>query len=197
MISGTSHFSYVLDALGSVVRLTDGSGNDAAAYTYDPYGKSLTATGTQATTNAFRFASGYFDSATGLTKFGTRYYDPVLGRWTQRDSVACSIGSPNSLDRYAYAADNPINLTDRSGRMTVGECIGAVLALEPLLSAAELFGLAAALLSGEVLPGVGALLGLAAIAAPGPVEIVAAVFFVGAELFSLGFAIWLVTTACT
>jgi len=29
---------------------------------------------------------GYFESSTGLVKFGTRYYNPNLGRWAQQAS---------------------------------------------------------------------------------------------------------------
>jgi RHS repeat-associated protein len=126
MRSGTSHFYYVFDALGSVIALTDGSGAIAASYTYDPYGTTLSASGAQAGVNPFRFASGYFDSATGLTKFGARYYDPSLGRWTQRDPIAGSIANPSAMDRYVYAGDSPVNLTDPSGALDTGALLGAV-----------------------------------------------------------------------
>src|SRR5664279_253555 len=115
MRSGTSHFYYIFDALGSVIALTDGSGAIASSYTYDPYGTTLSASGAQATVNPFRYASGYFDSATGLLKFGARYYDPSLGRWTQRHPIAGSIANPNAMDRYVYAGDSPVNMTDPSG----------------------------------------------------------------------------------
>src|ERR1035437_1427607 len=120
MRSGSNHFYYIFDALGSVIALTDGSGAIAASYTYDPYGTTLTSSGAQASVNPFRFASGYFDSATGLTKFGDRYYDSSLGRWTQRDSVAGSIADPGNLNRYVYAGNSPVNVTDPSGRDLLG-----------------------------------------------------------------------------
>ena len=110
---------YVFDALGSVIALTDGSGAIAASYTYDPFGTTLTASGAQASVNPFRFASGYYDSATGLTKFGDRYYDPSLGRWTQRDPIGGSIASPGAVDRYVYVGDSPVNMTDESGALSV------------------------------------------------------------------------------
>ncbi len=72
---------YLFDVLGSVVALTDSSGGVVASYSYEPYGRT-TASGT--VSNAWRFAAGYFDASTGLYKFGTRYYDPGLARWTQR-----------------------------------------------------------------------------------------------------------------
>src|SRR5450759_3963331 len=115
MRSGTSHFYYIFDALGSVIALTDGSGSIAASYTYDPYGNTVTASGAQASVNPFRFASGYFDSATGLLKFGTRYYDPSLGRWTQRDPIGPSLPSPPPLARFLSLGASPVPLTDASG----------------------------------------------------------------------------------
>lgn len=44
--------------------------------------------------NPWRFAGGYFDKQTGLYKFGTRYYDPGLLRWTQTDPVKGQLSSP-------------------------------------------------------------------------------------------------------
>jgi len=147
MRSGTNHFYYIIDALGSVIALTDGSGAIAASYTYDPYGTTLTASGAQATVNPFRFASGYFDSATGLTKFGDRYSDPSLGRWTQRNPIAGSIADPGNLNRYVYAGDSPTNMTDVSGQAALWPCLelllgadvsflGAAVTLLPVASAA-------------------------------------------------------------
>jgi hypothetical protein len=51
-----------------------------------------------------------------LYKFGTRYYDPTLGRWTQQDPVAGSLRDLNSANRYTYAGDDPVNAVDPSGR---------------------------------------------------------------------------------
>jgi RHS repeat-associated protein len=156
MRSGTSHFYYVFDALGSVIALTDGSGAIAASYTYDPYGTTLTATGAQASVNPFRFASGYFDSATGLLKFGTRYYDPSLGRWTQRDPIGGSIANPNAMDRYVYAGDSPVNLTDVSG---LGPATDLLTSCELDLGGVAFGGLAAAgLLLGYWVPPVEAVI---------------------------------------
>ncbi len=101
---------YLRDGLGSIVALTDTTGALVANYTYDPYGKTLSATGTKAADNPWRYASGYTDQTTGLTKFGTRYYSPDLGRWTQLDPSGQNYG-------YSYAGSNPINATDRSGRL--------------------------------------------------------------------------------
>jgi RHS repeat-associated protein len=112
--TGDTHY-YLRDGLGSIVALTDSTGNIVANYTYDPYGTTLTATGTLAATNPWRYAAGYTDDLTGLVKFGTRYYQPELGRWTQPDHWGPESG-------YAYAAGDPVNSVDPSGR---DACMGA------------------------------------------------------------------------
>jgi len=51
-----------------------------------------------------------------LYKFGERYYDPQVGRWTQKDPVGGSLGSVNSTNPYVYADNVPNMLVDPSGR---------------------------------------------------------------------------------
>jgi RHS repeat-associated protein len=83
-------------------------------YSYEPYGKTASSTGT--TVNPWRFGGSYGayaeNNASGLLKIGQRFYDPSLGRWTQQDPLS-------SGDRYAYASDNPTNLTDPSGALSL------------------------------------------------------------------------------
>ncbi|HEX8771084.1 MAG TPA: RHS repeat-associated core domain-containing protein [Acidimicrobiales bacterium] len=113
---GADEYYYVFDGIGSVIALVDANGIQRAAYTYDPYGGNATATALNGALpdNPFRFAGGHLDSS-GLYHFGARYYDPKLGRWTQQDSVV-SVGDPANANRYAYAADDPVNLLDAAGR---------------------------------------------------------------------------------
>jgi RHS repeat-associated protein len=104
--AGTRHY-YLTDALGSVIGLIDTNGAVASTYSYDPWGVITATTGT--VVNPYRYAGGYHDTATGLTKFGTRYYNPEIGRWTQRDPAG---GGANP---YAYSGNSPSTLTDRTG----------------------------------------------------------------------------------
>ncbi|MFN2587248.1 MAG: RHS repeat-associated core domain-containing protein [Actinomycetota bacterium] len=110
--SGTHY--YLFDGLGSVVGLTDASGNQVASYSYEPWGGQTSAEPSVA--NPWRFASGYKDAATGFVKFGTRYYDPTVARWTQQDPERGDVKQPLTLNLYLYAADNPLNVTDPTGR---------------------------------------------------------------------------------
>ena len=107
----------VLDALGSVVALTDASGAVVGRYSYEPYG---TPTFTGTVPSNFQFASGYRDPETGLLKFGARYHDPALGRWTQRDPLTGNLIDPRTINRYAYVTDDPINNIDLAGTSFFG-----------------------------------------------------------------------------
>jgi RHS repeat-associated protein len=116
-------FYYTTDALGSVILLTDSNQAAAASYTYDSWGNT-TATGAQAAANPWQYAGGYKDTTTGYTKFGARYYNPGIGRFTQTDP------SGLSANRYLYAQCNPINRTDPSGLHSFGSddywnCVGS------------------------------------------------------------------------
>ncbi|GAB7051442.1 RHS repeat-associated core domain-containing protein [Catenuloplanes indicus] len=104
--AGNTRYYYLVDGLGSVSALINGNAQKVNSYTYDPYGKPLTVS--QQIANPWRYAGGFHDGPTGLTKFGARYYDPGLGRFTQRD--------PSGKDLpYTYVGGNPANYTDPTG----------------------------------------------------------------------------------
>lgn len=74
-------------------------------YQYHLYGNLISST--EAVSNPWQVASGYLDAATGLYKFGRRYYSPTLGRWTQQDPVGGNIGKVGSGNAYV-CADNAL-----------------------------------------------------------------------------------------
>ncbi|MFL5666277.1 MAG: RHS repeat-associated core domain-containing protein [Ktedonobacteraceae bacterium] len=119
-------YYYLFDGLGSIVGMTDSAGNEVNRYVYDPYGNIISQQEQSGLNNPWKFAAGYLDSSTNLYKFGTRYYDPTLGRWTQQDPVGGSLGDLNSANRYTYANDDPVNAVDPSGKDIIG-CTLAVL----------------------------------------------------------------------
>jgi len=104
-------YNYLTDNLGSVIALTDQTGNPTATYQYSPYGEPIgTGVGTN---NPFGYASGY-QMPGGAYHYGQRYYDPSRGRWTQLDPNSTPDSSTEG-DRYAYAGGDPANQTDPSG----------------------------------------------------------------------------------
>jgi RHS repeat-associated protein len=136
--SGT--FSYLFDGLGSIVGLSNSSGNlvGSERYQYDPFGNLLTnPVSTTLQSNIWRYAGGQFDSGTKLTKFGVRYYDPSAGRWTQQDPIGGSLFDPQSSNRYVYAKCDPVNVVDLSGASCIQDAITTIIAL--LGSAADGF----------------------------------------------------------
>ena len=116
-VQGVSH----ADGLGSVRALTDGSGNLIQTYKTDPFGVPTATQGTS--TQPFGFTGEQADP-TGFVYLRARMYDPQTGRFLQRDSVAKSSVGISGLNRYAYAADNPVTFADPSGR-----CLGPVVVI--------------------------------------------------------------------
>ena len=131
MRTSSGNYTYLFDGLGSVVGLL-GQNFDTvvSTYVYDSYGVTQYQTGTQY--NPWQFASGYFDASTLYYKYGTRYYDR-FGRWTQQDPIP-------SENPYLYANDDPVNLTDPSGKLTVGDFLQC---LNSCLSSQGIIGFAA------------------------------------------------------
>jgi RHS repeat-associated protein len=65
--------------------------------------------------NHWRYTGQYQDTTTGLYEIGARYYQPELGRWTQRDP------SGQEANAYLYVGGDPVNFTDPSGLSVFSE----------------------------------------------------------------------------
>lgn len=117
MRTAANDYTFILDGLGSVVAIVAADdGSVVARYTYDPFGVILSASESglpQA--NVVRFAGGIYDPVSQRVKFGKRWYDPSLGRFTQQDSLNL-IGDPSHGNRYAYAGCDPVNTIDPTGQ---------------------------------------------------------------------------------
>lgn len=105
------------NALGSPVAATDELGNLKWREEYLPYGERLLKQ--DSGTNDTWFTGKQEDKATGLTYFGARWYDPVVGRFTGIDPVGFQENNIHSFNRYAYANNNPYKYVDPDGRLGV------------------------------------------------------------------------------
>jgi RHS repeat-associated protein len=126
--SGTAsgNYYYLFDGLGSVVAMTNSAGAVVATYKYDPYGN-ITYETSGAQFNPIRYAGYYWSASYGTYKVGERFYDPAMGRWTQRDPINQPLDT-HGWNPYTYAGDDPINLTDPSGLCSFVHCLrGAAL----------------------------------------------------------------------
>ena len=85
---------------------------------YYPFGERI-AVPVQAGSNGQWFQSKPVDTDTGLSYFGSRYYDPTVGRFYEIDPQVYSEGNVHSFNRYAYANNNPLKYTDPDGHSPV------------------------------------------------------------------------------
>jgi len=98
---GSSHV--ITDARGALVELAE----------YTPYGSLSHHEG--AVTVPHGFTGQRFDSSTGLYFYNARYYDASLGRFSSPDPFVQDPSDPQTLNRYAYVRNNPVNYVDPSG----------------------------------------------------------------------------------
>lgn len=112
MLKNGQIYRLIYDNIGSVRLVVDvASGNVAQRIDYDEFGVVLqdTSPGFQ----PFGFGGGLYDPQTKLIRFGARDYDPETGRWTAKDPIIFDGGEVNL---YRYAANDPINYFDPSGK---------------------------------------------------------------------------------
>lgn len=101
------------DAVGSVISGTWAGGGLLYKETYRPYGERMTGSGSSLTKRAF--AGQTQDTAT-LVYMGGRYYHPEIGRFYSIDPKEADPSDLHSLNRYAYANNNPHRYVDPDGR---------------------------------------------------------------------------------
>jgi len=103
-------YYYHYDALGSVVALSNSSGDSCQSYEYSAYGQ-VAVEYPEFKANPYMFTGRRFDYETGLYYYRARYYNPYIGRFLQTDPIGYSAG----MNLYAYCRNNPLVLTDPSG----------------------------------------------------------------------------------
>lgn len=110
---------YHSDSLGSTQWLTDDEGKLHERVEYYPYGevwRQSSGQGVNKLKQAFLYTGKEYDSETGLTYFGARYYDSRHARWLTPDPAAMS-GNVNSLalSIYSYGFGSPVMYLDPDG----------------------------------------------------------------------------------
>jgi len=103
-----------------------------ARHDYLPFGEEIYAnTGMRTTAQGYnvtdkvrqKFAMLERDDVTGLDHTKWRKYESIAGRWTSPDpdGNSMSLSNPQSMNRYTYANNDPMNSVDPSGLVT---CFG-------------------------------------------------------------------------
>lgn len=123
----------LMDKQGSTRAVLDAGGNVVSRHDTLPFGEEIgSGTGLRNSGQGYgavdlsrqRYAGMERDEATGLEHTGWRKYESLAGRWTSPDpySGSMSLGDPQSLNRYNYVQNDPINLTDPAGLSPETRC---------------------------------------------------------------------------
>ncbi|MDE0838359.1 MAG: RHS repeat-associated core domain-containing protein, partial [Kiritimatiellae bacterium] len=111
------------DNQGSVLAVTDGTGNLVQQYAYDPYGR-RSVTYTAANYGGIQTDLGFTGHRQidflNLVHMRGRVYDTSMARFLSADPNIQSPGNAQSLNRYAYVWNNPLTFTDPSGYFLSG-----------------------------------------------------------------------------
>ena len=145
---------YLFNAHGDVVDLANSSGSSVKSYDYDAFGNEKSPSASDR--NPFRYCGEYWDTETGTYYLRARYYDPLIGRFTQQDSHWTSANAiygdnPNQLAQredalgltsytyspqiscilqsgnlYVYCINDPINGSDPDGEVIIPNIVAGV-----------------------------------------------------------------------
>ena len=124
VIKGGITYRIISDHLGSprlIINTTDGTVVEAIEY--DEWGNVLS--DTNPGFQPFSFAGGLHDLDTKLVRFGSRDYDPEMGRWTSKDPIRFEARDSNI---FGYVLNDPVNFIDPEGQgiIAVAACVGLI-----------------------------------------------------------------------
>jgi RHS repeat-associated protein len=94
------------DRLGSVIAVTDASGDVLSSMKYGPFGETPSLTGTP-----FGYTGQRYDSELQSYYYKARYYSPGIGRFLQPDPI----GRGGGINLYSYVGNDAANRLDPSG----------------------------------------------------------------------------------
>ena len=106
--SARTYYHYASDEMGSTTHIVDENGNVQNRYEYDAWGKIEVKE--EAVPNRFTYYGQQIDPITQQYYLRARFYNPVIGRFTQEDTYR-----GDGLNLYAYCTNNPVYYADPSG----------------------------------------------------------------------------------
>ncbi len=116
-IDSTDYF-YYKDPLGSVIAVTDMTGQIVERYEYDPFGnvyyftEDYTPLPASGIGNSFLYTGRYLDAETGQYHYRARSLNPLLGRFQQKDPLGYAA---SDMNLFTYVSNMPTVYTDPYG----------------------------------------------------------------------------------
>jgi RHS repeat-associated protein len=104
---------YFADHLGSTAVLTNATGTIVEESDYYPHGRERIIL--NGDPNLYKFTGYERDVETGLNYAMLRFQHEAHGRFMSPDPLGGSVANPQSLNRYAYVLNNPLNWVDPLG----------------------------------------------------------------------------------
>ena len=138
--AGSTMTYFLSDALGSIRYATTSLSAISFSTDYQPYGLTFGATGSL---EQFLFNDKLLEEdAGGIYLYGARFYDPAIERFMTEDTSTGSLEDPQSQNRYIYARDNPLTITDINGHgwfksftHALSNAVGPVIGVNTIASA--------------------------------------------------------------
>ncbi len=104
----TSRYYYEEDGRGNVVAVTNISGTVVDHYSYDVWGRLMSAS--EQVPQRLRYGGYWYDAELGWYWVSVRFYDPVLERWLQPDP-----SQQDGVRTFVYVHDMPVDASDPTG----------------------------------------------------------------------------------
>ncbi len=141
----TPYYNHV-DQVNSVTAVTNGTGASVATLDYFPYGNQRISSGTY--TSQRQYIGQVYDTNAQLNYLNARYLKSNIGKFISEDPMFWSmtdtaLRNPQYTNSYSYGNNNPITLSDPTGKCIWDGCIAegmllaaATQAIAPLLTTA-------------------------------------------------------------
>jgi RHS repeat-associated protein len=119
--TGNKEYYTHSDHLGSTAIVTDETGAVVEEIGYLPFGSTLFRNTYNGSTwaSAYRFTGQEFDPEYHLYNYNARLYDPIMSRFITPDTIIPNPYNPQSMNRYSYCLNNPLNYIDPSGHTSM------------------------------------------------------------------------------
>ncbi len=102
---------YHADGNGNIMKMVNSSQSRVATYRYDPFGNTLSQSGTLAAANVYRFSSKEAHAPSGLLLYTFRFYNTANQRWLSRDPIH----ERGGMNLYRFVGNGPAHRIDPLG----------------------------------------------------------------------------------